>query len=211
MATGDKLTRSLAESGAQLPQWLFDTGTFTCNEQAEESHNNGIKSIGMLSIFEVLILAISDYYKQLRQQIGTQLIFSPSVAAIIRNENGEILFQRPSLDSDIWSLPAGAIELGETPSQAVIREVYEETGLHVKPHKLLGVFGGKDFRFTYPDGNEVEYLALVFECIVEGGKLEAVDGESADLRYFAPSSMPKTAILYPGEIFSPSTEQTFFQ
>jgi ADP-ribose pyrophosphatase YjhB (NUDIX family) len=41
----------------------------------------------------------------------------------------------------------------ETPSEAVVREVYEETGLNVYPQKLLGVFGGKDFRYTYPDGN----------------------------------------------------------
>ncbi len=146
-------------------------------------------------------MPMSDYYKQLRQKIGTQLIFSPSVAAIIRNENGEILFQRSSLSSDIWSLPAGAIELGETPGEAVRREVYEETGLHVLPDKLVGVFGGDKFRFTYPDGNQVEYLIFVFECIVETGELEPVDGESAELQYFPASSVPKLAIPYPKEIF----------
>jgi mutator protein MutT len=157
-------------------------------------------------------LPMSDYYKQLRQKIGTQLIFNPCVAAIIRNEKGEILFQRPSFKSDVWSLPAGAIEIGETPTEAVIREVYEETGLNVYPQKLSGVFGGKDFRYTYPDGNEVEYLVLMFECVIESGNLEPVDGESADLQYFASSSMPKLAIPYPKEIFNPSTsERTFFQ
>jgi mutator protein MutT len=157
-------------------------------------------------------MTMSEYYKELRKKIGTQLIFNPSVAAIIRNEKGEILFQRPSLNSDVWSLPAGAIELGETPTEAVTREVYEETGLHVSPQKLLGVFGGKDFRFTYPDGNQVEYLILIFECTVENGTLRPVDGESADLQYFDTSSMPKLAIPYPKEIFYPSTsERTFFQ
>lgn len=69
-------------------------------------------------------MPISEYYKELRNKIGNQLIFNPSVAAIIRNEQEEILFQRPSFKSDIWSLPAGAIELGETPSEAIIREVW---------------------------------------------------------------------------------------
>ncbi|MGF7087278.1 ADP-ribose pyrophosphatase YjhB (NUDIX family) [Kroppenstedtia sanguinis] len=64
-------------------------------------------------------MPMSDYYKNLRHRIGTELIFSPSVAVIIRNEGGEILFQRPSMDHDLWSLPAGAIELGETPVEAV--------------------------------------------------------------------------------------------
>ncbi|MFB5188747.1 NUDIX domain-containing protein [Alicyclobacillus fastidiosus] len=157
-------------------------------------------------------MSMSDYYKQLREKIGTQLIFSPGVAAIIRNEKGEILFQHPSLTSDIWSLPAGAIEIGETPAEAIIREVYEETGLHVVPQKLLGVFGGKNFRFTYPDGNQVESLVFVFECIVEYGELDAVDGESAELEYFPVSSMPKLDLPYPAEIFLPSSsERTLFQ
>lgn len=157
-------------------------------------------------------MAMSDYYKQLRQKIGTQLIFSPSVAAIIRNDNGEILFQRPSLSSDIWSLPAGAIELGETPAEAVKREVYEETGLYIVPQKLLGVFGGENFRFIYPDGNKVEYVIFMFECAVEKGGLQAVDGESATLEYFPASSIPKLSIPYPKEIFYPSSSEcTFFQ
>lgn len=166
----------------------------------------------MICILEVAVLSTSDYYKQLREKIGTQLIFSPGVAAIIRNEKGEILFQHPSLTSDIWSLPAGAIEIGETPAEAIIREVYEETGLHVVPQKLLGVFGGKNFRFTYPDGNQVESLVFVFECIVEYGELDAGDGESAELEYFPVSSMPKLALPYPAEIFLPSSsERTLFQ
>lgn len=33
---------------------------------------------------------------------------------------------------EYWSLPAGAIELGETPEEAVVREVWEETGLKVQ-------------------------------------------------------------------------------
>ncbi len=157
-------------------------------------------------------MPMSTYYQELRRKIGTQLIFSPGVAAIIRNDPGEILFQRPSLDSDVWSLPAGAVELGETPAEAVKREVFEETGLHVRPHQLLGVFGGKDFRFAYPDGNQVEYLIFLFECAVESGILESVDGESAALAYFPTPSMPPLALPYPTEIFMvPSSERTFFQ
>lgn len=93
-----------------------------------------------------------------------------------------------------------------------MREVYEETGLHVVPHKLLGVFGGEKFRHTYPDGNQIEGLIRVFECLVESGALEAVDGESAELEYFPVSSMPKLALPYPDEMFLPSSsERTFFQ
>ncbi|RDW14940.1 NUDIX domain-containing protein, partial [Oceanobacillus chungangensis] len=108
-------------------------------------------------------MPISDYYKKIRRKIGTDLIFMPSVAAIIRNDDNDILFQKPH-DGEYWSLPAGAIEPGEAPAQALIREVWEETGLRVKPNKLLEIFGGESFRFTYPNGDQVEYSVFVFEC-----------------------------------------------
>lgn len=157
-------------------------------------------------------MPMSTYYQELRGKIGTQRIFNPAVAAIIRNACGEILFQRPSRESEIWSLPAGAIELGETPADAVKREVYEETGLQVRPHQLVGVFGGESFRYTYPDGNQVEYFVCVFACVVESGTLDAVDGESAELAYFPVSSMPKLALPYPKEILSlGASDRTLFQ
>ena len=146
-------------------------------------------------------MPMSDYYKRLRRKIGTECIFSPSVAAIIRNNDGKVLFQRPNPTSDIWSLPAGAIELGETPSQAIVREVYEETGLHVTPTSLIGTFGGVQFRHTYPDRNQVEYVVFVFECKIDSGELQAIDGESYELRFFTVDEMPKLSVPYPKDIF----------
>jgi len=58
-------------------------------------------------------MAISDYLKDLRSRVGHQLLQVPSVAAIIRDEKNRILLQKTS--ENIWSLPAGAIEPGETP------------------------------------------------------------------------------------------------
>lgn len=62
----------------------------------------------------------------------------PSVAAVIRNDSGEILLQNKG-NGEKWSLPAGAIEPGEAPAEAIVREVWEETGLIVLPRKLVGV------------------------------------------------------------------------
>lgn len=61
---------------------------------------------------------------------------NPRVAAVIKNEQREILFQYPG--GEYWSLPAGAIELGETPEEAVVREVWEETGLKVQVKNKKG-------------------------------------------------------------------------
>ncbi|RKI25833.1 NUDIX hydrolase [Bacillus thuringiensis] len=144
-------------------------------------------------------MSMSLYYKKIREQLGHELIFMPSVAAVIKNEQGEILFQYPG--GEYWSLPAGAIEPGETPEEAVIREVWEETGLKVQVKKQKGVFGREEFRYTYANGDKVEYIVVVFECEVTSGKLKSIDGESLKLQYFSFSEKPTLALPYPDNIF----------
>ncbi len=144
-------------------------------------------------------MSMSLYYKKIREQLGHELILIPSVAAVIKNEQGEILFQYPG--REYWSLPAGAIEPGETPEEAVVREVWEETGLKVRVKKKKGIFGGKEFRHTYSNGDQVEYIVVVFECEVIGGKLKSIDGESLKLQCFSLSEKPPLALPYPDKIF----------
>jgi mutator protein MutT len=156
-------------------------------------------------------MGLSSYYQNLRSKLGAELIFMPSVAGIVRNEAGEILFQNKG-NGEKWSLPAGAIEMGEAPAEAVVREVWEETGLHVSPEKLLGVFGDKNFRYEYPNGHKVEYNVFVFSCKVIGGDHIPLDDETAELRYFSAENMPELALPYPKDIFIKSEdEKTLFQ
>jgi 8-oxo-dGTP pyrophosphatase MutT (NUDIX family) len=146
--------------------------------------------------------------KSLRDRVGTDLLQVPSVAAIVRDEAGRVLLQRRTSDGR-WSLPAGAIDPGESPAQAVIREVREETGLRVLPRRIAGVFGGEGFSHVYENGDRVEYLAVLFECDVTGGDLGGEDDETAELRYFEPSEMPALALAYPREVFMGSGEVWF--
>lgn len=143
---------------------------------------------------------MSDYYKNLRDKLGPDLLFMPSVAAVVRNEKNEILFIRKE-NEVTWGLPAGAIEMGETPSIAVKREVYEETGLHVNAERILGVFGGEKYRYTYRNGHQVEYIVTVFECSIIDGELNGLDGEAVELRFFTEEEIPEIAIQYPKELF----------
>jgi 8-oxo-dGTP pyrophosphatase MutT (NUDIX family) len=155
-------------------------------------------------------MAISRYVENLRKKIGNDLLLIPGVAAIIRDTRGRILLQRTK--DDVWSLPAGAIDPGEKPAQAIVREVFEETGLTVRPKSMRGVMGGApEYRITYPNGDVVESTAIVFECDIIGGELKPQDDETLELTYFAPEQMPRLATKYPAHFFSNSSEKTFFE
>jgi mutator protein MutT len=72
-----------------------------------------------------------------------------------------------------WSLPGGALELGESLQDAVCREVLEETGLMVRPVKLFEVFE----RILRDDAGapEYHYVLIDYVCRVTGGELRAGD------------------------------------
>ncbi|MFD2115205.1 NUDIX domain-containing protein [Paenibacillus yanchengensis] len=146
-------------------------------------------------------MGMSEYYKNLREKIGNQLIFMPSVVGIIRNENKEILFGRKHNEEN-WGLIAGAIELSETPAQAIIREVQEETGLIILPERIIGVYGGEGGRFTYSNGHQVEYLSIVFDCKIIGGELNPDNEEMKELKYFSEFQIPSITNNYPKYIFN---------
>ncbi len=70
-----------------------------------------------------------------------------------------------------WSLPGGALELGERLQDGVIREVEEETGLHVEPLEVIEVFD--HIAFDDEDSTRVRfhYVLIDYVCRVAGGEL----------------------------------------
>lgn len=82
-------------------------------------------------------------------------------------------------DIDIWNLPGGEVESRELPTEAVVRETREETGLEVKVDRLVGVYGK-------PDKDE---LVFAFLCSVMGGEITESE-EADDCRYFDLERLP---------------------
>ena len=58
--------------------------------------------------------------------------------AVFNSQGQLLLIQRR--DSKLWAMPGGAVEIGEAPSAAVSREVLEETGIQMRPERVVGVF-----------------------------------------------------------------------
>jgi ADP-ribose pyrophosphatase YjhB (NUDIX family) len=99
--------------------------------------------------------------------------------------DGELLLlkrtQRPF--QGCWNLPAGYAESDESPRETVVREVYEETGLHVAVEGLVDVY----FFDDDPRGNGI---LIVYACCPVGGELRTSD-ESSDPTFFPPHEVPE--------------------
>ncbi len=118
----------------------------------------------------------------------------PSVAAIIINDDGHVLLQRRS-DNGLWGLPGGGVEIGESVSTAIVREVREETGLTVEIERLVGVYSDPRFQVVrYADGNVVHYINTLFVCRILGGTLQTCE-ETLDLQFFNPAHLPEGMLL----------------
>jgi 8-oxo-dGTP pyrophosphatase MutT (NUDIX family) len=76
------------------------------------------------------------------------------------------------------------MEPGETPADAVMREAWEEMGLRVDPVRIAGGYGGAEFRVRYADGDETEYVMIVFECAVAPGASARGD-ETPEARFWS--------------------------
>ena len=131
-------------------------------------------------------MAISPYIARMRAHIGTDLLLLPGVSAVVRDDAGRVLLARRG-DNGRWSLPAGVIDPGEQPADAVLREVLEETGVHVEIEQVGGV---ATHPVVYPNGDACEYLNVWFRCRPIGGAPRADGDESTEVGWFAPDDLP---------------------
>ena len=130
-----------------------------------------------------------EYIPWFRQRVGHAPILTPAAGACIRDEQGHVLLQRRS-DSGLWGFPGGGQNLGESAAQAMVREVYEETGLRVEPTRLIGVYSDPAFGKTYANDDQVQPVVAFFEARIVAGELRTDSPETLDLAYFSPGDLP---------------------
>jgi hypothetical protein len=68
--------------------------------------------------------------------------------------------------------------------------VQEETGLHVRVDRLIGLYTGREFEWTYPNGDQAQIVSAFFACTVLGGVLTPDHTEFVSLGYHSPALLP---------------------
>ena len=138
---------------------------------------------------------MKDYMVNLRNSLKDEnrhmpLLQCGAALSLINNKN-EILLQSRA-DRNLWGLPGGCQELGETFEETIIREVKEETNLEIRKEdlKLISVVSGKTRYNTYPNGDEVYNNTVLFMVNKYKGILK-YNTESKDMKFFAIENLPQ--------------------
>ncbi len=125
-----------------------------------------------------------EYVLRLREKVGADMVLQlPSVSVAARDDEGKLLMVRHA-EGGRWLFPGGSVEPGELPSDAAVREMWEESGLHVQLERLVGVYGGSEFVVRYLNDERVSYVMAVFEARVESGSLRPDLKEALEVGFF---------------------------
>lgn len=134
-----------------------------------------------------------SYLWRLRQSVGNQLLLMPGAQVVVVDSEERVLFQHRA-DSGQWEFPAGAAEPGMSFRDTAAAELFEESGLRVKPDDLIPFASLSDpavHLLTYPNGDQVHCFALCFEARAWTGDLSPGADEVRVARFFEPGEFPE--------------------
>lgn len=126
----------------------------------------------------------------LRSFVGHKPLLQCGAGVIVENEKGEILLIKRT-DNCCWGYAGGSVELGEKVEDTASRELFEETGLIAEKLELFSVFSGEDTHYTYPNGDEVHNIDIVYICRKFSGNLNPDKIEASDAKFFDINSIPE--------------------
>ncbi|WP_329174691.1 NUDIX domain-containing protein [Streptomyces decoyicus] len=111
----------------------------------------------------------------------------PSVTAVVRDAEGRLLLIHKT-DNDLWALPGGGHDVGESIAESVVREVSEETGIDVSVDDIIGLYTDPRHVMAYDDGEVRQQFSICFHARPTGGSLRTSD-ESKEVRWVSPADL----------------------
>lgn len=113
-------------------------------------------------------MARIDYFNDPNAPKANSVV--PSVTAVVTDEAGRILLVHKT-DNDLWALPGGGMDLGESVIDAAVRETKEETGIDIEVTGLVGTYTNPRHVLAYDDGEVRQQFSLCFTTRMLGGTL----------------------------------------
>lgn len=133
-------------------------------------------------------MPIPPFVTELRAKVGTDLLWLTGVSAVVLDDAGHVLLGQRA-DTREWAIVSGILEPGEQPAVAITREIAEETGVTAVVDALAAV--DLTERITYPNGDQTQYLDLLFLAHATGGEPHAADDESLAAGFFPLDALPQ--------------------
>lgn len=133
-------------------------------------------------------MPMSEYIRALRAKVGTTVLEVPTVSILTFDDRQRVLLVR-HVEGDDWTTPGGMIEPYEIPTDAAVREMWEETGLFVQITHIIGVFGGELCTSTYSNGDRLSWVSTLFGARPLKGTLKPDGAETLEARYFQRSEL----------------------
>lgn len=124
-------------------------------------------------------MARVDYYDDPNAPAPNSVV--PAAVGFVTDDDGRLLLEH-RVDNDMWALPGGTHDFGESITQTVVREIREETGLEVEVTGLVGIYTDPRHLIAYTDGEVRQQFTLSFRTRLLSGSLRP-DSESHELRW----------------------------
>lgn len=134
-------------------------------------------------------MATPDFVLDLREKIGTAPLPLVGVTAVVFRDEKVLLGKRA--DNGSWQPVSGIVDPGEEPADAAVRECLEEAGVVVRAERLALVH--QIPRIVYANGDQVDYLDLVFRCSWVSGEPHPADGELTEVGFYDLGQMADVA------------------
>jgi len=127
-----------------------------------------------------------EFIRALRDQIGTAPLWLSGVTAVVLRDDEVLLVRRA--DNGHWTPVTGIIDPGEEPAVAAMREVQEETAVQAVAERLVWVHVTGPV--VYDNGDQCQYLDLVFRLAWQRGEPRPADEENTAAAWFALDNLP---------------------